>query len=81
MYTCRNGEKKMILDVTGIQLIPGNMGKDCPGNGNHLDEKGLPIECCCDECDYYLCCLESHTQEDCKNCFDRDCPQKNRPLV
>ena len=67
---------KMIIDVTGIELIPGNGGRDCPGNGSHLDDKGLPIECCCDECNYYLCCLESHTEEDCKQCHNRGCPRK-----
>lgn len=69
-------ENKMILDVTGIELIPGNEGRDCPGNGSHLDDKGLPIECCCDECDYYLCCLEGQTEEDCQQCYDGDCPRK-----
>ena len=34
----------MILDVTGIELIPGNNGEDCPGNGNHIDSFGMPIE-------------------------------------
>lgn len=23
----------MIVNVTGIELIPGNGGRDCPGNG------------------------------------------------
>ena len=40
----------MILDITGIILLPGNGGGDCPGNG----QSG---ECCCDECDYYLTCF------------------------
>ena len=39
----------MIVDVTGVVLIPGNQGRDCPGNGNQPN-----IECCCDECDYML---------------------------
>ena len=29
---------KMIIDVTGIPLTPGNFGKDCKGNGKHYDE-------------------------------------------
>ncbi len=33
----------MIIDITGIELIPGNHGKDCPGNGENGNE------CCCDE--------------------------------
>lgn len=49
----------MILDVTGIELTPGNNGKDCLGNGEHIDELGEIIECCCEECDYYLECFEN----------------------
>lgn len=60
----------MITDVTGIVLIPGNMGRDCPGNGNNAD-----IECCCDECDYFLCCLDAHCDEECKVCSERACPR------
>lgn len=66
----------MIIDITGIELIPGNNGEDCPGNGNHIDSSGMPIECCCDECDYFLCCLENHTEEDCKKCLDKNCPRR-----
>lgn len=39
-----------------MKLIPGNYGKDCPANGFHADEDGELIECCCDECDYLMCC-------------------------
>ena len=28
------------IDITGIELIPGNGGKDCPGNGEHTDGNG-----------------------------------------
>ena len=42
---------KMIVDVTGIALIPGNGGQDCPGNGSG------DWECCCDECDFFLDCF------------------------
>ncbi len=57
----------MIIDITGTILIPGNMGRDCPGNG----EQG---ECCCEECDYMLCCLEDHSMDTCKTCTDSHCP-------
>ena len=57
----------MIIDSTGIVLNPGNYGRDCPGNGTHG-------ECCCDECDYLMCCLETDIAEACKDCRDRDCP-------
>lgn len=43
----------MYTDVIGVQLIPGNQGKDCPGNGENPE-----IECCCDECDFLLWCIE-----------------------
>jgi hypothetical protein len=42
----------MYVDITGIILIPGNHGSDCPGNGTVPD-----LECCCDECDYCLLCF------------------------
>ena len=64
----------MIIDVTGIELIPGNQGKNCPGNGLHRDPWGQSIECCCDECNYALCCTESHQEEDCFACLDPFCP-------
>lgn len=66
----------MIIDITGIELIPGNNGKDCPGNGNWFDENGNRTECCCDECDYLLCCLKTHTEKDCVECTDCDCPRR-----
>ena len=62
----------MIVDITGVELIPGNLGKDCPGNGSNPD-----VECCCDECDYLLCCTEGHTQDVCTHCHDNYCPKVN----
>ena len=59
----------VIIDVTGVVLTPGNGGADCLGNGEHPE-----IECCCDECDYMLCCL-GETWPDCRNCKDNDCPR------
>lgn len=44
----------MIIDITGIILTPGNEVNNCLGNGEHKDKNGNLIECCCDECDYYL---------------------------
>ena len=60
----------MIIDITGTILIPGNQGKDCPGNGEHPG-----VDCCCDECDYMLCCLDRHKSSEYKSCTDRDCPR------
>ena len=78
----------MIIDITGIELTPGNGGKDCKGNGNHFDENGKLYECCCDECDYMLCCINEDwnlsdyidlsavaSKHDCKYCSDTECPR------
>lgn len=47
-----------VIDPTGVELSPGEREK-CLGNGEHVDDKGRAIECCCDECDYFLlCCPE-----------------------
>ncbi len=64
----------MIIDVTRTVLIPGNLGKDCPGNGETKDQNGKIVECCCDECDYMLCCLETHDKKSCETCDDTECP-------
>ena len=63
----------MIIDITGTVLIPGNLGRDCPGNGSNDD-----VECCCDECDYMLCCLPDHDMAECLQCKDKDCSRKDR---
>ncbi|MBQ7976073.1 MAG: hypothetical protein IJ300_10360 [Clostridia bacterium] len=51
-------DNKKIVDVTGVELTPGNM-EECLGNGEYVDKEGNPIECCCDECDYLILCLEN----------------------
>ena len=60
----------MIIEIKGTILVPGNMGKDCPGNG--LDPE---VECCCNECDYMLCCYVWHYPEKCIACKDSACPR------
>ena len=65
----------MIKDISGINLYPGDFGKDCIGNGEHTDEKGNIIPMCCDECDYIMCCISGNT--DCLVCKDYDCPRNN----
>lgn len=67
----------MITDITNIVLLPGNYGKDCVGNGDHTDEKGNLILCCCDACDYMQCCLTEHYEAMCKTCTDTLCPRKS----
>ena len=67
----------MIIDITGIILTPGNHGLDCLGNGANTDAKGNKIECCCDECDYLLCCAEEGFPRICVICPDSDCPEKS----
>ena len=42
--------QKKVIDINGIELTPGNPDI-CLGNG----ENG--VECCCDECDYFLLCF------------------------
>ena len=66
----------MINDVTGTILIPGNDGRDCPGNGLHPG-----IECCCDECDYMICCLEEHDSAECTTCMDKRCPHVPQKII
>lgn len=63
----------MIIDVTGIILTPGNNGNHCPGNGQFY-ENGEQLECCCDECDYMMCCLPNHNPKECEICNDKQCP-------
>lgn len=53
-------KQKNIIDSTGIVLTPGNGGRDCLGNGNHFNFMGKRIECCCDECDYIIMCLDEN---------------------
>ena len=68
----------MIKDVSGICLTPGNFGKDCLGNGEHIYKFGGKIMCCCDECDYLICCL---FVTDCIECCDNDCPRRNNKKI
>ena len=67
----------MIIDSTGVILIPGNYGRDCPANGENPD-----VECCCDECDYMRCCFDETHFGRCQNCAEKDCPRAgNSALV
>jgi len=53
--------KLTIIDITGTILTLGQEEENCLGNGEHFDDNGKLIECCCDECDYGCCCLpEEH---------------------
>ena len=47
--------RNQIIDVTGTPLTPGRHGKRCLGNGLHPE-----YECCCDECDYMMCCYPEY---------------------
>lgn len=64
----------MIIDITGTALIPGNSGADCPGNGRHTGSGGDLIECCCEECDYMICCYADRLKSPCETCPDENCP-------
>lgn len=52
-----------------IILVPGNGGKDCPGNCDW-----------CDECDYLICCTNCYGM--CDKCFEENgmCEVKVRHL-
>ncbi len=63
----------MLIDITGTKLTPGNQGKNCLGNGLHS-----PYPCCCDECDYMLCCLNTYDMRECTTCRDADCPRSSQ---
>lgn len=65
----------MIIDITGVELTPGNRGKDCLGNGEHRDSNGNIIECCCDECDYLICCTVLRWKKHCLKCENINCPR------
>ena len=65
----------MIIDVTGIPIIPGNQGKDCPGNWSSAG-----WNCCCDECDYMICFLDTHDPKECESCTDQDCPRSSNSM-
>ena len=65
----------MIIDVTKIRLTPGNRGEDCMGNGKHFDDKGELLECCCDECDYLMCCVYECK---CAECTDERCDRNKK---
>lgn len=45
----------IIDSATGITLTPSYYGKKCQGNGEHEG-----IECCCDQCDYFLTCFPDY---------------------
>ena len=68
----------MIKDINEIVVISGNKGKDCPCNGEHTDERGVLIECRCDECDHLICCITERRSEKCKYCKNYDCIRKKR---
>ena len=64
----------MVKDSLGVELTPGNNGENCIGNGKHTDNLGVKIECCCDECDYLLCCCVDIRFNECEKCLDKKCP-------
>lgn len=59
----------MVVDITGTVLIPGEQGKNCPGNGQDPS-----VECCCNECDYMICCFGNPNMQQCLICNDPECP-------
>ena len=53
---------KKVIDITGVELTPGEPDA-CLGNR----EGG--IECCCDECDYYLFCFPEFDENEERGSF------------
>ncbi len=51
-------KRTYIVDVTGTILCPSKNGEKCRGNGEHKNIFGRTIECCCDECNYFLECYK-----------------------
>ena len=66
-----------ILDPSGIELTPGNVN-ECLGNGEHVDANGAPIECCCDECDYFSLCWREKEPEEVFEEIDRKLKEAER---
>lgn len=54
--------KKKKKIITNPPLTPSYHGEKCLGNGTHEG-----IECCCDECDYYLECFPHSENEKAEN--------------
>jgi len=71
-YSCLKEMGVLIIDVTGIELTPGNHWKDCLGNGERKD-----VGCCCDECAYMMCCVSDDFPNICISCNDSICLRKN----
>ena len=71
----------MIVDKTGTVLRPGALGKECMGNGEQVDSGGTVVECCCDECDYLICCTDINWEERCGICSDQRCPRSGRRTI
>jgi len=65
----------MIVEENGLILMPGNGGADCPANGLGVTSSGEHIECCCDECDYGMCCYAPWYGNPCEECDDVFCPR------
>lgn len=75
-YARKTGKevKIILIDITGTEIIPGNLGKDCFGNGKYFDEYGEMIFCC-EECDYFMCCFPPAGTQGCAGCTDVYCPK------
>lgn len=67
--------KKLIIDITGTLLTPGCGGMGCKGNGDYINIFGTPVECCCNGCNYMMCCLDEHDEYECRECPKKHCPR------
>ena len=64
-----------MIKLSGIEITPGNLGQDCLGNGEHLDQNGKKIKCLCGSCDYCPCCIYTDFRVFCSECERIDCPR------
>ena len=69
----------MYCEEYDFKYVPGNGGRDCPGDGRHKDAFGNLIECQCDECDFLLCCIDDDFEKDCTDCREYECKHNETP--
>ena len=71
----------MLYHQGGVEIIPGNCGKDCPqGSKAYTNEKGERISFCL-TCNYLKCCLNLFDMRLCRVCRETRCPRQTKKLL